>query len=549
MGNLAIISSIVLLAIFCAACNAHDQDFLKCLHEKAAGNNKILEDVYAVNSQRYLSLVELSQKNPRWLNSTSQLPLLIVTPQEEKEIGSVIFCSKKVGLEIRVKSGGHDYEGLSFRTQNENPFVMIDLRNLNATEINLEEESIWIQTGVMLGQLYYEIARRSNVHAFPGGLYPGVGSGGHISGGGFGTLLRKYGLAADNVLDARIVDVNGRILDRNAMGEDLFWALRGGGGASFGVVLAWKLQLVRVPEQITVFSFRRKLEARNFYLLQRWQNIAHQYNNDIFMRVLIQNLGTNVPGDKKVVQMTFNGQFLGTPDELVPLLNESFPEFGFEAKDCFEEPVEKNNTNCPDMPCIKKECFQVSWIRSIFYFSGKNMTGPLEILLNPKNNRVQYSKGKSDYVKTPIPEKGWEIVQKFFLKELSPMMILDPYGGRVSEIAEDESPFPHRKGNLFNIQYLNYWLDNSKSGANEKLRWIHNLYTQMEPFVANSPRTSYINYKDLDLGTNDKDYSYSTAKVWGEKYFKGNFERLARVKGKVDPGNFFKNEQSIPVLL
>lgn len=41
------------------------------------------------------------------------------------------------------------------------------------------------------------------------------------------------------------------------------------------------------------------------------------------------------------------------------------------------------------------------------------MTGPLEILLNPKNNQVQYSKGKSDYVKTPIPNKGWEIVRKF----------------------------------------------------------------------------------------------------------------------------------------
>ncbi|KAG5622730.1 hypothetical protein H5410_007948 [Solanum commersonii] len=61
-----------------------------------------------------------------------------------------------------------------------------------------------------------------------------------------------------------------------------------------------------------------------------------------------------------------------------------------------------------------------------------------------------------------------------------------------------------------------------------------------------SPRTAYLNYRDLDFGTNSEDYSYSKAKIWGEKYFSGNFERLAKVKSKVDPSNFFRNEQSIP---
>lgn len=55
--------------------------------------------------------------------------------------------------------------------------------------------------------------------------------------------MRKYGLAVDNIFDARLVDVNGTILNRESMGEDLFWDIRGGGGGSFGVILSWKIKL------------------------------------------------------------------------------------------------------------------------------------------------------------------------------------------------------------------------------------------------------------------------------------------------------------------
>lgn len=518
------------------------QEFLDCIYNHTSDKN-IEKHIHFPKSPTYSFLLEYGQKNPRWLNSSSSHPIFIVAPKNESEIGAIILCSQKFGIQIRVKSGGHDYEGLSFRSETKNQrFVIVDLSKLDEITIDKNNETAWIQTGVTMGQLYYAIAKKGENLAFPGGLYPSVGSGGIISGGGIGTLVRKFGLAADNVLDARVMNVNGTILDRESMGDDLFWAIRGGGGSSFCVILAWKVKLVRVPSKLTAFTVRRKLHGKKtINLLQRWQNVSHKLPRDLFMRVLIQNKGN---GSEKIVQVSFQGLFLGRVSELVPLLNQTFPEFGLVSQDCFQDPV----VNCTDeLPCIKKECFEVPWIRSTLYFASKKANDSIEFLVNKTMpERKNYYKATSDFVKSPLPKRVWGMIRTMFRDEERPMMIFDPLGGRMDEIPEFEIPFPHRKGNLFNIQYMVNWDDNSENISSKKIKWLRELYEKMKPFVSNSSRSGYLNYRDLDFGTNDGEYNYSNSRAWGEKYFGGNFEGLAKVKSKVDPGNFFKFEQSIP---
>ncbi|XP_055805821.1 berberine bridge enzyme-like 22 [Solanum dulcamara] len=529
MGSIKILV-ILVFSLFLAKCYSKGEDFLQCLFKYS--KNNITQNIYTPGSPTYSSILEYAQKNPRWLNSSH--PLFIASPREESEIRPVILCSKKIGLQMKIKSGGHDYEGISYRSKS--PFVMLDLSNLNKIKIDLNEETVWVQTGATLGEFYYAIAKKSKVHAFPSGVCFSIGTGGIISGGGIGALMRKFGLAADNVVDARVMDVNGNILDRK-MNGDLFWAIRGGGGASFGVILAWKLKLVRIPEKLTVFTIRRKLEG-NRNLLQKWEKIAHQLPEDLLIRVIIQNGVSSANDAKKYVEFLFQAQYVGPVDELIPLLKQYFPEFNLERKDCFQ----KSNT-----AGAEKDCHEVSWIQSILYFFFRKLTDPPETLLEKSiPTHKNYNKGTSDFVKTPIPESGWEMIEKMFLEEENPQIIFEPFGGKLDEISESEIPFPHRKGNLYNIQYLIYWGNNSESISSQKIAWMRKLYKEMEPYVANSPRTAYLNYRDLDFGTNHDDYSYSKAKIWGEKYYNGNFERLAKVKSKVDPNNFFRNEQSIP---
>jgi FAD/FMN-containing dehydrogenase len=259
------------------------------------------------SSLLYPKMLASLEQNPRWLNSSSK-PLLIVTPFHESEIQAAILCSKEIGVHIRVRSGGHDYEGLSYKSYFcKTPFIMIDLINIRSIEINLADETAWIQAGATLGELYYKISKASKVHGFPAGVCPSVGVGGHFSGGGFGAMVRKHGIAADQIVDAYLIDVNGKILDRKSMGEDVFWAIRGGSATSFGVILAWKIKLVTVPHIVTVFNVQRTLEQGATKLIHRWQYIADKLHEDLFIRIVAQNNGAN----SKTILGQFNSLFLG----------------------------------------------------------------------------------------------------------------------------------------------------------------------------------------------------------------------------------------------
>ncbi|WVZ22647.1 hypothetical protein V8G54_001191 [Vigna mungo] len=504
-----------------------DEKFVQCLYNYPHITNSISSVVYTQTNSSYSSVLDVSIQNRRFLNITSK-PQVVITPLDVSHIQATIICAQRHGLQIRTRSGGHDYEGLSYVAGVS--FVILDLINLRGIEVDAENKIAWVEAGATIGELYYKISQKSKTLGFPAGECPPVGVGGHFSGGGYGYMMRKYGLAADHIIDAKIVDVNGNLLDKGTMGEDLFWAIRGGGGASFGVIVAWKINLVSVPSIVTVFQVGRTLEENATEIIHKWQRVAKKFNESITMKANMVRVNSSKSGNL-TVEAQFQSLYLGRVDDLIPLMQKSFPELGL----------------------VREDCTEMSWIESILYKAGFAKGQSTDVLLN----RTQligllFFKAKSDYVRDPIPDIALEGLWPFFYEDEAQDAYIQftPYGGRMDEISESETPFAHRSGYLFHIQYGVYWQQKGNAAEQRHFNWIRRVYKYMEPYVSKSPRAAYLNYRDLDIGVNNNGYtSLSQASIWGFKYFGNNFYRLACVKTRVDPQNFFRNEQSIPPLI
>ncbi len=191
-------------------------------------------------------------------------PALIVQPSGVADIRAAVnFARENRGLLLAVKCGGHSFSGASTCDKG----MMIDLSTFRAVRVDPRARRAWVTGGSLLSLVDHETAQFDLVT--PLGTVSHTGVGGLVTGGGFGRVARRFGLAVDNLQSVDVVTADGQFVHASASeNPDLFWGVRGGGG-NFGIVTSFEFQLNPMSRQVhagtIVYPISRARDAIALY--------------------------------------------------------------------------------------------------------------------------------------------------------------------------------------------------------------------------------------------------------------------------------------------
>ena len=179
-----------------------------------------------------------------WNGMIDRRPRFIVRCASASDVAASIEFARGYGLAVAVRGGGHGIAGTAICEEG----LVIDLSQMKAVKVDAAARRAKVEPGATLADV--DRATQAFGLALPTGINSTTGIAGLTLGGGFGWLTRKFGLTSDNLLSAEVVTADGeRLRASNEENADLFWALRGGGG-NFGVVTSFEFQLNKAGPEV-----------------------------------------------------------------------------------------------------------------------------------------------------------------------------------------------------------------------------------------------------------------------------------------------------------
>jgi FAD/FMN-containing dehydrogenase len=200
-----------------------------------------------------------------WVDAWSTQPsVYAVAARNAQDIAAAVNFARENNLRLAVKGGGHSYQGTSnapdsllIWTRRMHDITMHDAFVPQACEQTLKPQpAVTLGAGTIGIQAYEAVSTQAGKYVQGGGCLT-VGLAGLIQGGGFGSFSKHYGTAAASLLEAEVVTADGQIRIANACtNPDLFWALKGGGGGTFGVVSKLTVRAHDLPEYFGTVNFK-----------------------------------------------------------------------------------------------------------------------------------------------------------------------------------------------------------------------------------------------------------------------------------------------------
>jgi FAD/FMN-containing dehydrogenase len=268
---------------------------------------KLLKNPYAISDDVALT------ENLGWVDAwTSQPSTYAVAARNAQDVAAAVNFARAHNLRLVVKGGGHSYQG----TSNAADSLLVWTRKMNTIALHdafvaqgcgsNPQRAVTIEAGALWGHAYEAVCVKGGRYVQGGGCLT-VGVAGLIQGGGFGSFSKNYGIAAAGLLQAEIVTADGMVKIANACtNPDLFWAIKGGGGGSFGVVTKLTLKTHDLPNFFGAVNatikansddaYRRLIDRTMAFYRDRlfnphWgEQIVLRSNNTLAIRMVFQGL-------------------------------------------------------------------------------------------------------------------------------------------------------------------------------------------------------------------------------------------------------------------
>jgi FAD/FMN-containing dehydrogenase len=428
-----------------------------------------------------------------WNGVVDRRPRLIARCNGAADVAAALRFAHHGELPVAVRGGGHNVAGTAVCDDG----VVIDLSAMRAVAVDPVGRTALVQGGALWGDVDHET--QAHGLATTGGIVSHTGVGGLSLGGGIGWLMRKHGLAVDNLVEAEVVTADGDIIRASADDHaDLFWALRGGGG-NFGVVTSFRFTLHPIGPTVVA--------GLVFWAAEDTTDVLRFYRD--FLADAPDELGNIVR--------------LGTIPPLPAVREELHFRPAVAVASCYAGPVEDGDRA----------------VRALREFGT-----PLVDLVGP-TRYVDLQAGIDDTV-----PHGWhyywkatnlaglsddviDIVAEYACRATSPRSYAAMFhlGGAVARAHRDATAYPGRDVE-HNIVIDAAWLpEQDETVGAAEIAWARGFLAALEAHRAGV----YVNFLDADDG----------ASRVREAYGDDTYQRLAAIKAKYDPQNVFRSNKNI----